>query len=137
MSSDPGLPIVYSCSGCSSAAQTANYIALRLDRGGDAEMSCIAGVGGDVPALVALARSGRPIVVIDGCPLRCARNCLRRHDIEPALPVVLSNYGVKRLPHADFDLRQAHRLACELSSEVRRLAEGCAAPVSNRPTPDA
>ena len=42
-------PIVYSCSGCSSAAQLANHVALRLDRCGAAEMSCIAGVGGDVP----------------------------------------------------------------------------------------
>ena len=40
------LPLVYSCSGCSSAAQMANDLALRLDRAGVAEMSCIAGVGG-------------------------------------------------------------------------------------------
>src|SRR5665647_3484471 len=46
------LPLVYSCSGCSSAAQTANYIALKLDREGEAEMSCISGVGGNVPHLV-------------------------------------------------------------------------------------
>lgn len=37
-------PIVYSCSGCSTAAQTANYIAIQLDRKDVAEMSCIAGV---------------------------------------------------------------------------------------------
>ena len=52
------LPLVYSCSGCSSAAQLANHVALQLDREGLAEMSCIAGVGGDVPSLVRLARSG-------------------------------------------------------------------------------
>ena len=28
------LPLVYSCSGCSSAAQMANHVALRLDREG-------------------------------------------------------------------------------------------------------
>ena len=28
------LPLVYSCSGCSSAAQLANHLALRLDRAG-------------------------------------------------------------------------------------------------------
>ena len=44
-------PLVYSCSGCSSAAQLANHVALQLDRRGVAEMSCIAGVGGDVPHL--------------------------------------------------------------------------------------
>ena len=59
-------PIVYSCSGCSSAAQLANHVALRLDRCGAAEMSCIAGVGGDVPHLMKTARSGRPIIALDG-----------------------------------------------------------------------
>ena len=43
-------PLIYSCSGCSSAAQLANHVAVRLDRAGVAEMSCIAGVGGDVPS---------------------------------------------------------------------------------------
>jgi uncharacterized metal-binding protein len=50
--------LIYSCSGCSSAAQTANTVAVRIDRQGLAEMSCIAGVGGDVPSLVRTAKSG-------------------------------------------------------------------------------
>ena len=37
-------PIIYSCSGCSNVAQLANTLAVRLDRAGLAEMSCIAGV---------------------------------------------------------------------------------------------
>ena len=41
-------PIVYSCSGCSSAAQLANHVALRLDRCGAAEMSCISGLGRNI-----------------------------------------------------------------------------------------
>jgi uncharacterized metal-binding protein len=53
------LPLVYACSGCSSAAQLANHVALQLDRRGVAEMSCIAGVGGDVPYLLKIAQSGR------------------------------------------------------------------------------
>ena len=67
------LPVVYSCSGCSSAAQLANHVALQLDRKGLAEMSCIAGVGGDVPHLMKLARSGRPIIGLDGCPSVCVQ----------------------------------------------------------------
>jgi uncharacterized metal-binding protein len=41
------IPLVYSCSGCSSAAQMANYLAIQMDRKNLAEMSCIAGVGGN------------------------------------------------------------------------------------------
>jgi len=100
------LPLVYSCSGCSSAAQTANYVALQLDRRGVAEMSCIAGVGGDVPQLVRVAKSGRPIIAIDGCPLACTRHSLARHGVTPAHYHQLNDYGVKKRRHEDFDREQ-------------------------------
>ena len=92
-------PLVYSCSGCSSAAQLANHVAVRLDREGVAEMSCIAGVGGDVPKLVKLARSGRPIIALDGCPLVCVKSSLARHGITPARHFQLHEYGVKKRNH--------------------------------------
>ena len=77
------LPLVYACSGCSSAAQLANHVAVRLDRSGVAEMSCIAGVGGDVPSLLKTVRSGRSIIALDGCPLVCVKSSLARHGIAP------------------------------------------------------
>ena len=101
------LPLVYSCSGCSSAAQLANHVALRLDRAGVAEMSCIAGVGGDVASLVRTARSGRPIIALDGCPLNCVQGCLSRHGITADRHYQLQQYGVKKRLHEDFDTAQA------------------------------
>ena len=76
-------PLIYSCSGCSDVAQLANNVAVSLDHAGEFEMSCISGVGGKVPSLVKTARSGRPITVIDGCPLHCARACLENIGVEP------------------------------------------------------
>ncbi|MBK7249772.1 MAG: zinc-binding protein [Gammaproteobacteria bacterium] len=97
------LPLVYSCSGCSSAAQTSNSVAIALDRRNLAEMSCIAGVGGDVKKLVKVAKSGRPIVAIDGCPLACVKNSLARHGIQPAIWHELSQYEVEKIYQADPD----------------------------------
>lgn len=104
---DRSLPLVYSCSGCSSAAQMANYVAICLDRGRHAEMSCIAGVGGDVPSLVRIAKSGRPVIVIDGCPLHCARGCLARHGVEPAMHLTLTELGIKKRFHLEFQEEEA------------------------------
>lgn len=101
------LPLVYSCSGCSSAAQMANFAAVRLDRSDQAEMSCIAGVGGDVPSLVKVAKSGRPILAIDGCSLSCVDNALARHGVRPAARLVLTDLGVKKRFHMEFDEREA------------------------------
>lgn len=104
------LPLVYSCSGCSSAAQMANQLAVALDRRGLAEMSCIAGVGGDVASLVKLAKSGRPIVALDGCALACVRNCLARHGVSPAVYHLLSEKGVRKKYHQDFDPAEAEAI---------------------------
>lgn len=99
----PKLPLVYSCSGCSSAAQMANRMALRLDREQVAEMSCIAGVGGGVPALVTTARSGRLILALDGCVMACVKACLAQVGVSADHHVLLSRYGVKKRLHVDAD----------------------------------
>jgi len=106
----PELPLVYSCSGCSSAAQLANELAIRLDRGRVAEMSCIAGVGGNVKKLVNTARSGRPILAIDGCALACTRACLAERGVTPEQHVILTEYGARKRYHQDFDRIEADRL---------------------------
>jgi uncharacterized metal-binding protein len=93
---EPPLPLVYACSGCSGAAQMANDLALRLDRGGLARMSCIAGIGGDVPAILHMARSARAILVLDGCRLHCARHCLERHALSIDMHIDLSAEGVRK-----------------------------------------
>ena len=130
MNTRPQNPLVYSCSGCSSAAQLANAVALKLDRANVAEMSCIAGVGGDVPSLVRTARSGRPIVALDGCALACVRTSLARHGIAPALHFDLSEQGVRKREHAEFDPVQAQRVFRTVAQQIARALSDRGEPVS-------
>lgn len=117
-----GLPLVYSCSGCSSAAQLANHVALQLDRRGVAEMSCIAGIGGDVPYLLKIAQSGRHIIALDGCALACTKNCLSRHNIVPNSYHQLQQYGVKKRLHEDFDPQQAEAVIARVMADLKPQA---------------
>lgn len=117
------LPLVYSCSGCSSAAQMANYLAIQLDRRGLAQMSCIAGVGGDVPSLVKTATSGRAIVGIDGCPLSCVDACLAKHDTKTTVHIPLQEYKVKKVYGLDFDKEQADLVLEQIISLIPVAAE--------------
>ena len=103
-------PLVYACSGCSSAAQMANQLALWLDRDGMAEMSCIAGVGGGVTGLVRTARNGHASLALDGCVLACVSACLARAGVSADQHVLLSDFGVKKRRHADFDPQQARQV---------------------------
>ena len=117
------LPLVYSCSGCSSAAQMTNSLAIALDRRGIAEMSCIAGVGGDVKPLVRLAKSGRPIIALDGCALACVRNCLARHDLAPTVYHMLKDHGVRKQFHSDFDPEEMEPILATIIASVESLPD--------------
>ena len=105
-----GLPVVYACSGCSSAGQMANYIAAELDRRGFAEMSCVAGLGGDVEAVLDTARAAPQIIALDGCPLDCARKCLARHGLAPDRHYVLTERGVREHDYGFFNREEAERI---------------------------
>ncbi|WP_194755756.1 putative zinc-binding protein [Aliidiomarina indica] len=99
-------PLVYSCSGCSNVAQLANDIAVRLSRDGIAEMSCIAGVGGNVRPLVRTACSGRNIIALDGCPLACVKHSLKRVGVEPTWHIELTRMGLKKQDHQDCSIQE-------------------------------
>jgi uncharacterized metal-binding protein len=104
----------------------ANYLAIRLDRSGEAQMSCIAGVGGDVSSLVRTAKSSEFIISIDGCPLRCCQACLAKHQLKSDMPIVLSDYKIEKKLHQDFSAEEAEKLLLALREKLKgfRNTEG-------------
>ena len=115
------LPLVYSCSGCSNVAQLANTLAIRLDRADVAEMSCIAGVGGNVPALVRKAQSGRRILALDGCQLHCVKSCLAQHGVTADLHLTLNEYGLRKRYGEDCTEDEADQLFAEVSNLLQTV----------------
>ena len=117
--------LVYSCSGSSNVAQLANHLAVRLDRLGLAQMSCIVGVGGDVKSLVRTATSGKAIIAIDGCPLGCVERVLAAKGVEPAVMLRLHERGLRKRQHTDFDAAERDAVFAEVLAELapRLLAQ--------------
>ncbi len=72
-------------------------------------MSCVAGLGGDVRSLVKTAQAQRKILVLDGCPLHCAKHSLGRHGISPSIHLDLSKAGIKKRYHEDATPEEADR----------------------------
>lgn len=90
------LPVVYACSGCSDAGELADQIARRLACNGTARMSCLAGVGGRVKSLLNTAKTAQRILVIDGCPLNCARHTLLGAAITDFEHLALQDVGFRK-----------------------------------------
>jgi uncharacterized metal-binding protein len=92
----PSKPIVYACSGCSDAGELADRVARQLTRSGIAEMSCLAGIGGRVKSLMAKGEKAQRILVIDGCPLNCARHTLELAGLKKFDHVGLNEAGLRK-----------------------------------------
>ncbi len=68
--------MVYACSGSSDVGEISDRAARQLSREGACKMTCIAGIGGHVGALVDIADAAETILAIDGCPQNCAKKTL-------------------------------------------------------------
>ena len=100
----------------------ANWIALQMDHESVAEMSCIAGVGGGVGPLVEKAKSADIIIGIDGCPLHCVENCLKKEGLKSTVHYDLSKYGVLKKCHQVFNTKEAKKMKLLI---VRDLESRC------------
>jgi uncharacterized metal-binding protein len=69
---------------------------------------------------------------LDGCPLQCVKNCLRRHGVEPTLHYTLSEFGVRKRYHADFDMQDAQRVISQVHQDLLAGKATIAAPAQER-----
>lgn len=98
-------PIVFACSGCSFAGRLAYDLAQELDRRGIAEMSCLAGLGAGLPTF-RKKLEGRPVWIIDGCPIECARGVFDRNGDHADRHLRLRDLGFSknRAPEGGVDM---------------------------------
>jgi uncharacterized metal-binding protein len=102
---------VLACSGCSAAGELADHTARRLQQLGAAKMSCLAGVGGRIPSIMATVQKAADILMIDGCPLECGANVLRNAGFTNFKQLKLHELSVRKNDAGAVDEITVTRLA--------------------------
>jgi uncharacterized metal-binding protein len=96
--------IIYSCSGIgSNVGQLANAAACRLNLEGFGSGSCLAGLGGNVDKLIGTGRQADERVVIDGCPVACAKKIMDARGLFINRYVMITELGIGKTPGPVFD----------------------------------
>ena len=72
----PAPKLIFPCSGSADVGAIADHTARKLMTEGVGRMFCLAGIGGRVPGIVETTKCAAKVLVIDGCPLECARKTL-------------------------------------------------------------
>ena len=123
-SAPSGKTILYACSGCSDAGELADRVARQLTKEGVGEMSCLAGIGGRVKPLMMKGQKADRIVVIDGCPLTCARHTLVLAGLKNFQHVKLHELGHRKgsCPVTEARVAEASAAVAELVREAAASA---------------
>lgn len=86
----------FACSGAADVGHIADLAARKLTREGVGKMFCLAGIGGEVSGILETTRAASKILVIDGCPLNCARRSLEKAGFNDFGHIQLADLGLAK-----------------------------------------
>jgi uncharacterized metal-binding protein len=98
--------MVLACSGASNVGQLTNEAAMRLDTEKLAKFYCLAGPGGDIEPMVKAVKDAGHVLVLDGCPVACAKLIVDRAGVADYEYVVMTELGIEK--NRDFALPDSH-----------------------------
>jgi uncharacterized metal-binding protein len=103
--------IIYACSAIgSNVGQLANAAACQLAREGYGDGSCLAGVGGGIEKLVGIGKAADERIVIDGCPVACAKKIIDDKGLDINRYVIITELGITKTPGPAFSQSDIQRV---------------------------
>jgi uncharacterized metal-binding protein len=95
--------LIFCCSGASNVGVLSFQAAIRLAQEGFGAFSCIAGIGSNNPPMIHAAKLAGKRVVIDGCPIGCARKIMNANLIPVDRYVIVTELGIGKTHDFDFE----------------------------------
>lgn len=91
---------VVACSGASNVGQVTNLLAIKMTQQGIARMTCLAALGAHLPAYIESVKDTE-LVVLDGCPVACAKLVVEHAGVKDYKYYVISEIGVDKAKRFD------------------------------------
>lgn len=88
--------LLFACSGGANVAEISDRAARALMFAGKGQMFCLAGIGAGIPDMVRKAKDADLNIVIDGCPLDCARKIFDQHGVTNYVQIKVTDLGIEK-----------------------------------------
>jgi uncharacterized metal-binding protein len=88
--------LLYACSGGANVAEIADRAARELAAEGRGTMFCLAGLGAGIETMVQTARDADLNVVLEGCPMDCAKKIFDRAGLTNYVQVKVTDLGIEK-----------------------------------------
>ena len=92
----PRTVLLYACSGAANVAEVADRAVRDLTAAGCGAMFCLAGLGADMQDMVQTARDADLNLLIDGCPVACAKAIFDRHGLTNYRQIKVTDLDIEK-----------------------------------------
>ena len=106
--------LIFCCSGASNVGILSFQAAIRLAQEGFGAFSCIAGIGSKNPPMIRAAKSAGERIVIDGCPIGCAKKIMDANLIPIDRYVIVTELGIDKTHALDIE-------DCDIETVVKEM----------------
>ncbi|MDQ1353317.1 MAG: hypothetical protein QG657_3623 [Acidobacteriota bacterium] len=91
-----GVKLIFPCSGAADVGEISDRAARKLTVMGTGKIFCLAGIGGNISGMIASAKGADKVLVIDGCPVDCARKTMEERGIDGFLHFRVTDLGMEK-----------------------------------------
>jgi uncharacterized metal-binding protein len=88
--------ILLTCSGASNVGQMSHQAVVELAQEGFGKSFCLAGIGAHLNKFVDAAKNNIETIVIDGCPVGCAKRIFEQPEIPISKYMVVTKIGFEK-----------------------------------------
>jgi uncharacterized metal-binding protein len=94
--------IIFPCAGQANVGQLTNLAALQLTEEGYGNIACLALIGSGSENLIANAMNADEVVILDGCPMQCAKKIAGAQGVAAGQYLVITELGIPKGPSKSY-----------------------------------
>lgn len=102
--------IIFPCSGVANVGQVTNLASIQLAEEGYGSPSCIALLATGAETLVAGSKQVDEVLVLDGCPVTCAKKIADEKGVPVAQHIVVTELGIAKGPSKKFNAEDVEKI---------------------------
>jgi uncharacterized metal-binding protein len=103
--------LIFACSGAANVAEIADHVARQLTAEGLGAMFCLAGLGAGLPNMIQSAKDADLNLVLDGCPLDCARLIFKNAGVTNVKIIRVTDHGIAKAKGVKITNEQVQKIA--------------------------
>jgi len=113
--------LFYACSGGANVAEIADRAAREMMFAGCGTMFCLAGLGAGIEEMIQTAKDADMNVVIDGCPVDCAKKIFDNCGVTNYTQIKITDLGVEKVKGVKATDEQVATLVTMVRETLARL----------------